>query len=152
MTVTNALIQAAFSYLATVAFAICINVPRRALNACGIGGMVGWMCYWLFSNLGTGRMVGNLLGAFMIGIFGILFSRMKKMPVIIFNIPGLVPLVPGATAYQAVRATVLGNYVEAMGYAISVIMTAGAIAIGFMLAQVVGDLTRRIWMREERVK
>ncbi|KMO63754.1 membrane protein, partial [Lacticaseibacillus rhamnosus] len=37
------LIQLSFSYLATVAFAIIINVPRKALNLAGWSGMMGWL-------------------------------------------------------------------------------------------------------------
>ena len=103
------LVQLLFSYLATVAFAIIINVPRKALNLAGWAGMMGWLAYWLLMEVGSGRMMANLVGAFVIGLCGIFFARYKKMPVIIFNIPGFVPLVPGAVAYQAVRATVLGD-------------------------------------------
>ena len=62
------------------------------------------------------------------------------MPVIIFNIPGFVPLVPGAVAYQTVRATVLGDLDGALQYVQSVVMIAGAIAVGFMLAQLLSEV------------
>lgn len=65
------------------------------------------------------------------------------MPVIIFNIPGLVPLVPGATAYQAVRALVLGDLNQALSLTFRVAMVAGAIAVGFLLAQLVAEMTYR---------
>ncbi|KRN28017.1 hypothetical protein IV38_GL001858 [Lactobacillus selangorensis] len=134
-------VQISFSYLATCAFAICINIPRKALNACGIAGSVGWIVYWLLKNLSTGRMVANLMGALAIGFCGILMARRKGMPVIIFNIPALVPLVPGATAYRAIRALVLGNIDLAIQLIVSVTMVAGSIAVGFMLAQLIGELT-----------
>lgn len=138
------IVQISFSYLATVAFAIIINVPRRALNLAGWAGAIGWLVYWLLLyQLGTGRMMANLLGAFAIGLAGMVFSRVKKMPVILFNIPGLVPLVPGATAYQAVRALVLGELNDAIQLTVRVVMVAGAIAVGFMLAQLVAELTYR---------
>lgn len=62
---------------------------------------------------------------------------------IIFNIPGLVPLVPGATAYQAVRALVLGNFDQALSLTFRVAMVAGAIAVGFMMAQLLAEQTYR---------
>ncbi|KRO18852.1 threonine/serine exporter family protein [Lacticaseibacillus saniviri] len=138
------LIQLSFSYLATVAFAICINVPRRALNFAGWAGAIGWICYWLLNTHGTGRMFANLIGAVAVGVCGIIFARIKKMPVIIFNIPGLVPLVPGATAYQAVRALALGNMDLAIQLGVRVIMVAGAIAVGFMVSQLLSELTYRL--------
>lgn len=137
-------IQISFSYLSTVAFAIIINVPRKALNLAGWAGAIGWLVYWvLLYDLQVGRMLANLLGAFAIGLCGMIFSRIKKMPVIIFNIPGLVPLVPGATAYQAVRALVLGQVMTASKLTVRVAMVAGAIAVGFMLAQLLAEQTYR---------
>lgn len=73
------LVQLSFSYVSTVAFAIIINVPRRALNFAGWAGAIGWIVYWVLTyDLDVGRMMGNLLGAFAIGICGMIFSRIKK--------------------------------------------------------------------------
>ncbi|WP_232321161.1 threonine/serine exporter family protein [Latilactobacillus sakei] len=96
-------------------------------------------------------MMANLFGALAVGIVGSILARYKRMPVIIFNIPGLVPLVPGGTAYRAVRNLVLGNISQAVTQSISVIMVAGAIAVGFMFAQILADITRKrssvpIWL------
>lgn len=144
--------QVFFSYLATIAFAVMINAPRRVLNACGISGAVGWITYWTLFQLGTGKTLANLVGAFLAGVCGIIFSRMQKMPVIIYNIPALVPLVPGATAYQAIRVLVLDNLNEALQLLLRVIMVAGAIAVGFMLAQLMATITaqKRYQIRRKR--
>lgn len=140
-------LQIGFSYLASVAFGICTNVPRRALNTCGITGAAGWIVYWVLFQFHLGRMLPNLAGAFVIALVSLFFARRNKIPVIIFNIPGLVPLVPGGLAYQAVRAFVLGQYLNGIQYAIQVAMIAGALAIGFMLAQFVGNSRLLHWHR-----
>ncbi|WP_196246337.1 threonine/serine exporter family protein [Lacticaseibacillus zhaodongensis] len=139
------LIQASFSYLSTVAFAVCINVPRRGLNCAGLSGMIGWLTYWALMQLHLSVMIANLAGAFLIGLFGLLFARWKKMPVITFNIPGLVPLVPGGTAYEAVRAFAQNHQTLGIELSVKVAMVAGSIAVGFMFAQLVADLTRPRW-------
>lgn len=102
-------INVVFSYLASAGFALTINVPHRALNFSGISGVVAWMAYWFCFRAGMGRMLSNLLGAFLIGILSLFFARIKKCPVTVFNIPALVPLVPGMPAYQAVRAFIVGD-------------------------------------------
>ncbi|KRM10421.1 hypothetical protein FC15_GL001396 [Lapidilactobacillus concavus DSM 17758] len=137
---TKLIIQTIFSYLATTAFAICINLPRRALNACGICGTAGWLTYWCLFELGSGRMVANLMGSLVLGIMGLYFARIKKMPAILFNIPGIVPLVPGATAYQAVYEMVLGSVDKAIIYTFRVVLVAGAIAVGFMLTSLLSEI------------
>lgn len=126
------LIQISFSFLATVAFGILTNVPRKALLACGLTGMTGWMTYWLSNQLGVGLGFSNFFGAFVIGLLSVFFSRKMKMPMIIFNIPSLVPLVPGGPAYKAVRDILLRNFEVGVTNLLIVLVTAGAIAAGFM--------------------
>ena len=146
-------INLSFSFLATVGFAITINLPRPALIASGCSGALGWMTYWFLMQLGAGRVISNLFGAMLIGIIGIFFARWKKMPIILFNIPGIVPLVPGVPAYMAVRAMALGQLDEALSLLLRVAIICGAIAIGFMLAQLVSEIisstTRRLRKQRE---
>ncbi|MDA9472543.1 threonine/serine exporter family protein [Enterococcus sp. 5H] len=137
-------IHCIFSYLSTVTFGIITNVPRKLLNACGITGSVGWLIFWFTKNLESGEIFANFLGAIGIGLVSIFFSRKKKMPMTIFNIPSLVPLVPGGPAYQAVRSIVLGDFIGGAHSIIKVIMTAGAIAAGFMVTGIVERLVKKI--------
>lgn len=140
-------INVAFSYIASVGFALTINVPHRALNLSGISGVVGWMTYWLCFRAGVGRMVSNLLGAFLIGILGLFFARIKKCPVTVFNIPALVPLVPGMPAYQAVRAFVAGDYTHGQELILRVAIVTGAIGLGFLLSTMCIELFYKIKYR-----
>ncbi|WP_191451488.1 threonine/serine exporter family protein [Lactobacillus gallinarum] len=140
-------INVAFSYIASVGFALTINVPHRALNSSGISGAVGWMAYWFCFRLGMGRMVSNLISAFLIGILGLFFARRKKCPATIFNIPALVPLVPGMPAYQAVRALVAGNYTQGQELILRVAIVTAAIGLGFLLSTMCTEAVYRIKYR-----
>lgn len=143
-------INVAFSYLASVGFALTINVPHRALNLSGISGTVGWMAYWFCFRLGAGRMASNLIGAFLIGILGLVFARIKKCPVTVFNIPALVPLVPGMPAYQAVRAFVAGDYIQGQELILRVAIVTGAIGLGFLLSTMCTEAFYKIRYRHFR--
>lgn len=129
-----------FSFIATMAFGILTNVPRRALLSCGLTGSVGWLAYWLLAGSGMSIGFANFVGAVAIGILSIFFSRKLRMPLIIFNIPSLVPLVPGGPAYTAVRDIMLGNHEAGVENILIVVTTAGAIAIGFMVTSVLEKL------------
>ncbi|MGQ5708373.1 threonine/serine exporter family protein [Lactobacillus sp. PSON] len=147
-------INIAFSYIASVGFALTINVPHRALNLSGISGIVGWMVYWFMARAGMGRMLSNLMGAFVIGILGLMFARMKKCPVTVFNIPALVPLVPGVPAYQAVRALVNGETMEAETAILRVGIVTCAIALGILLSSMIIEMFYRskMFYRKRRNK
>lgn len=133
------LIQITFAFAATVGFAVIINNPRKALLACGISGAAGWLVYWFFFHLGIGRVFSNFTAALVAGLLGLVFARYKKMPAILFNIPALVPLVPGVSAYKAVRTLVIGNMDQAIQLLVVVAMVTGAIALGYMVAQLIND-------------
>lgn len=146
----NIIFQFIYSYLGTVAFGVITNIPRKALNVCGITGAIGWMIFILTRELETGDAFANFFSALCIGLLSIYFSRKKKMPTIIFNIPSLVPLVPGGPAYQAVRSFVLENYISGLHSAMTVIMTAGSIAAGFMVTNMVEKLLKRMAAKRQQ--
>ncbi len=151
MMMWNLFIQFLFSFLATGAFAIITNVPRRALIYCGLSGAFGWMIYWTCVDFGGSPAFGSLLGSLGVAFISNIFSKRLKMPVTIFNIPGMVPLVPGGLAYQAVRNLVTSSYQEAANYAVQAIMIAGAIALGLVLSEVFNHNIRNFKVKRESI-
>ncbi|EUJ23977.1 threonine/serine exporter [Listeria grandensis] len=145
------LMQIVFSFLATLAFAIITNVPRRSLIECGFTGTLGWMTYWILSHLEAGTTMSTLAGAFIVAIASYFFAKSKRLPVTIFNVPGIVPLVPGGLAYQAVRNFVLGDYIEAISFSVRVALVAGAIAAGLVLSEVLNHSIRRFREHKENI-
>lgn len=138
-------------FLSTVAFGVLTNIPRKALLTCGITGASGWLVFWSLQNQGLGLGSANFLSAFVIGCLSILFSRMLKMPMIIFNIPSLVPLVPGGPAYKAIHEFVFGNNLVGLEYIMIVVITAGAIAGGFMMTSLVEKIIGK-WQNAKKLK
>ena len=146
------IINFTFAWISAVGFALIINVPHRALILCGFSGTAGWMVYWWGYQLGLGRLGSNLLGALLIGILGVVFARIKKCPVTVFNIPGIVPLVPGVPAYQAVRALVDGQLSDAEDLILRVAIVTIAIAMGFLLAQLVAEVFFNINIESNKIR
>lgn len=132
----NILLQALMSFGSCWRFAICLNVPRKTFIASGVTGMCGWLGYeWCF-NFGHSKVGSSLIGTIIIGIVGLIFARQLEMPVTIFTIPALMPLVPGGTAYEALKQLVMGHVLKAQVLTVHMFLIAGAIAIGFMIAQI----------------
>jgi uncharacterized membrane protein YjjB (DUF3815 family) len=73
-----------------------------------------------------------------------MFSRMFRAPVIIFSVAGIIPLVPGGLAYNAMRNFVQNDYGAAMEMAAKALMLSGAIAIGLVLSEVLNQMIRRL--------
>ena len=127
-------------YVATLGFAVLINVSPRYLNDGVIVGVAGYLVYLAYYTYIGGYVGGNVLGAFAIGIFGMIAARIKKAPVIIFNIPALVTLVPGGQAYQVMKNIAMNKPRVAFGFLMQVLMIAGSLAMGFLLAELVIQL------------
>ncbi|AIM25167.1 threonine/serine exporter family protein [Melissococcus plutonius] len=149
---TIILIEITFSFIASVAFAIMVNVPRRSLIGCGLTGMAGWLVYWYLKQLGVNAVISALAGSIIVALLSDFFSKYYKLPVTIFNIPGMFALVPGYLSYQTVRNLVTGNYQIAIHAATQAFMVGGAIVLGLFLSEVFNHNIRNFKQKKEKDK
>lgn len=132
----NLLIQFVLSYVSTVCFGIILRIPPKAYNASGIIGGVTWVIYWImYYHQHCGLALSNLCAAILISLFSMVAARHWRMPMIVFNVPALVPFVPGGQAYKMVRNFAMGNYHLVTVYMYQVIVIVGAITLGFGLGE-----------------
>lgn len=119
------------SYVATVAFAMLYNVPTRTILSSGFVGAFGWIIYYFFSfQIDLDLFFGAGVAAFLVANLSQWMARYYKMPVIVFAIPGIIPLVPGGSAYNMMRAFVEGNSEMALMFGTETFLISGAIALG----------------------
>ncbi|KRK48917.1 threonine/serine exporter [Secundilactobacillus kimchicus] len=149
---TMLIIDLLFTYIATVAFGVLLNLPHRALNMAGLIGTLSFLAYKLLMMAHSGLVTANLVGAVLIGVLSMQAAKWLKMPVIIFNIPALVPFVPGGQAYQMVKNFALADNTVAFSFLFQVIEIAGAIAFGFLLAELFIRLQQKLldWLASRR--
>lgn len=131
------------SFIASAAFAILFNAPKRTLLQCGISGVLGWMIYLLLHTMGMEAVFSTVTATFLVGVAGQFFARWYKEPVIIFSVAGIIPLVPGGLAYDAMRRFVENEYNLAVQLAAQAFLLSGSIAIGLVLSEVLGQLLIR---------
>ncbi|KUP24619.1 threonine/serine exporter family protein [Paenibacillus sp. DMB5] len=136
------ILQFVTSFFAAAAFCILFNAPARALLQCGFAGMIGWVLYLeLDKQLDT--VVATFLATVVVGVISQFFARTYKMPVIIFSVGGIIPLVPGGLAYDAMRKFVENDNNQAIQYGVQALLLSGAIATGLVLSEVLGQMFRR---------
>ncbi|NOV03023.1 hypothetical protein GC097_23745 [Paenibacillus sp. LMG 31457] len=131
------------SFTATAAFAILFNVPRNTIVQCGFVGMVGWMLYASSLLIPLNPILATLIASFFVTVMSQFFARLYKTPVIVFSIAGIIPLVPGGLAYDAMKNVVLNHYDLAVQLAAKAFMLSGAIAMGLVFSEVLNQLFRR---------
>ncbi|WP_453997450.1 threonine/serine exporter family protein [Bacillus nitroreducens] len=131
------------SFVASSTFGIIFNVPKKSLLNCGLVGMIGWMFYIVLFTEGVDAVYATLAASFAVAIISHILAKVYKNPVIIYSIVGIIPLVPGGTAYDAMRNFVENDYSTALPLAARAFMISGAIAFGLVLSEVLNQLVIR---------
>jgi uncharacterized membrane protein YjjB (DUF3815 family) len=127
------------SFIASAGFGLLFNAPKNTLIQGGLSGMIGWICYFILVEKGIDSVVASVIAAIIIGIIGQFFAKRYKTPVIIFNVSGIIPLVPGGLAYDAMRHFVVNDYTVALQLAAKAFLISGGIAAGLVLSEVLNQ-------------
>ncbi|KMK94394.1 threonine/serine exporter family protein [Rossellomorea marisflavi] len=130
------------SFISAAAFGIIFNAPKQSLFKCGIVGMLGWMIYIVLFTVEIDTVIATLAASFVVAVVSQIFAKMYKTPVIIFSVAGIIPLVPGGIAYDAMRNFVQNDYNMAMNLAAKAFMISGSIAIGLVFSEVINQVIR----------
>jgi uncharacterized membrane protein YjjB (DUF3815 family) len=141
--------QLVTSFVASGAFGMLFNAPKNALIKCGFVGMIGWMIYTWLVELQFDLVMSTFIASFFVAIISQFFAKRYKTPIIIFSVSGIIPLVPGGLAYDAMRNIVINDYNMAIQLAAKAFMISGAIAIGLVFSEVINQVIRKIGTREK---
>ena len=133
-------LEALLSFIASAAFGVIFNAPRRTLISCGLVGMSGWLIYRSYFLAFDDSVQASFAGAFAVALVAHILAKKFRMPMIIFSIAGIIPLVPGSKAYNAMRNIVENDYLEAIAFASEALMISGAVAMGLVFAEVLMQL------------
>lgn len=137
-----------FSYIATTAFAVLFNAPRRTLIPAGLIGAFGWAVYiFMRDYLSYSSPLSIFCGTVVLSLMSELFARIYKQPVTVFTIPGIIPLVPGLPIYQGMYYMIMNAYSIGIEKLIKASLEAGAISLGILL---VSGLFRVFKVRRDR--
>ncbi len=136
------------SIVATVAFAILYQIPRKAIIPVGVLGMVAELFMVAANKEHVGGIAASFAASIMISLLSEGFARTLRMPVTIFAVPGIIVLVPGMNAYQTMKDFVTHNYIQGIAMGTETALIAGALASGLVM---VGVLTRSVWRPRRNV-
>ncbi len=101
MTVAVLLERTMWAGIAAFGFAVLFNVPKRTLLACTLSGAIG---YGIRVALVEGHLLSleaaTLVAATAVSFLGMFFGRYWHAPALVFVIPGVIVMVPGALAFR----------------------------------------------------
>jgi uncharacterized membrane protein YjjB (DUF3815 family) len=143
------LLDAFWSGLAALGFAVLFNVPRRLLVWCALCGAAGHSLRVLLQTADVPIEIATFAAALLIGILSQMIARRFGGPALITSITGCIPLVPGVFAFRAMMGIMriaLANPALAISapvlnepiyYVVKVGLILGAITIGTALPSLV---------------
>jgi len=134
--------QVLAAFLGTAAFSAVIEAPKKYLSYCGFIGAVGWLIY-LINTESFGNVMANFLGSMAVSLISHIFARFFRVPVTIFLIPGILPLVPGAYLYKAVYQYFLGTNEIASWYLLLTIQIAGGTALAIFIMDSIFEVLKK---------
>lgn len=124
------IIQVLGAFIGIIFVSIGYRIERQFLVYCGLCGAGGWFVYLLLLDylkvtyLPIRVFTATAVVAFMAHIF----ARVVKVPVTLFLIPGILPLVPGLRLYRCVYNLIMSDTQAANQYFVETLQTAGSIA------------------------
>ena len=127
------MIQVFAAYFVTIFFAIIFKTSKNQLLISGFVGAVGWWGYLMVIHYDYSIVTGSFIGAFLVSLLANLFSKIRKSPVTIFQIPGIIPLVPGMGMYKTLYAVIEEDYNLVAKHLFETLQIAGSIAVAMML-------------------
>ncbi|MDO3693953.1 threonine/serine exporter family protein [Wenyingzhuangia sp. chi5] len=87
--------------IAAIGFAVLFNVPKRTLIIIAILAALGGSSKLILMHYGGHIIIGSMVGATLIGLLSIPAAHGKHAPPLVFSIPAVIPMIPGAFAYKA---------------------------------------------------
>lgn len=133
MTVQDMAVQLAVAFLATISFSILFHVPKKEYLFCGVTGAFGWLCYLLVYSFSNSVIWASFTAAVLLALVSRVFAVYRKMPITVFLICGIFPLVPGAGIYYTAYHFIMNENALALTKGMETIKIAVAIALGIVL-------------------
>lgn len=144
------IIQILTAGLGSLGFALLFNVRWRYLAACALNGAVGWVVYLVSLHLCANILYASLFSTLWIASYAEIAARLMKSPANQFLIVGLIPLVPGAPLYRAMRSFVSEDSAAFRNYSGLTVKYVLGIAAGICLVYSVESIVHQIAVRRKK--
>ncbi len=126
-------LQLVNAFFSTLGFALLMHVPKKELILCGLTGVLSWFVFLIVDNQSKSVAAATFAAALAITFVCRILARRRKMPITVFLISGIIPLVPGAYLYRTMFAAITNDISNATYYGIQTFTIAGVISVGVIL-------------------
>ncbi len=136
------LIRLLVATLATLGFSVFFYVHPRRLLPATLGGFIATAVYLFIGYRMGGELLANFAAAAVGGIYSEITARVTRVPVPVYLLPAVIPLVPGSGLYKTMFNLVTGEYRIAASAGWTTLQVALCIAGGLAVSSVLGLFLR----------
>jgi len=142
-------VQILMSFMACLCFAIVYNTPKKELIYCGIFGGLGYGLYYYLSHFQGFGSMASFFGAALIAVLARIVSKNRHIPVMVYVLPSVYPLAPGANMYRTAYAVIKSDMFTAADQAMVCIKVVGLCVIAILLVLSLPDNIFKIFEKEK---
>ncbi|SKA75836.1 Uncharacterized membrane protein YjjB, DUF3815 family [Clostridium sp. USBA 49] len=128
------IIKSIYAFLASLGFGVLFNIKGKNLFFASLGGGITWGIYLVVFKYYKFDLFSLFIASLFAGIYSEIFARILKTPVTTFSICSIITLVPGRGMYYTMLESVQGNINNFLSTGLNTLSSAGAIAVGILLA------------------
>ncbi len=132
----SVLIQLLGTFIGSLGFAVFFNIKGNKIIYSALGSAGTWAMYLAIFKVVEEIFTANLIAALFVGIFGEVMARLTRTPSTVYITSAAVPLIPGGALYYAMAGILMGNESQFRDSGTACLITALAIALGFIVIAV----------------
>jgi uncharacterized membrane protein YjjB (DUF3815 family) len=142
----------------SVAFAVSLLLPWRALVPVGIGGALSWVSFTVLRSAEVPPVLASFVAATAVGVLGTGYARRRGLPSYSYVVPAIAPLLPGSALYAGMLELNVGSATSGVLSLVQAVSTALALGAGVNLgAEIVravcsGGMRRRLRPASRRTR
>ena len=144
-------VEAVAAFLSSLGFCILFNIHGPGMLICAGGAALTWCAYRFSLNLGCGDVMAYFWATIVASAYSEIMARVRKCPVIAYQVVSIFPLIPGAGVYYTMNHAVRGDIARFAEQGTNTIAIAAIMAVGMILVSTSVHLWN-LWNRRFKKK
>lgn len=121
------------AFLTSLLTGVTLRTPSSAWLTVGFTGMLGWTVSQILAEQNVPDLLTAVSGGIVVGAMAEILARLQKHPVTVYIVSGIIPLVPGITAYSSMREFLNKQFTTGAVLAFKAFLIASYLAAGLAI-------------------